>query len=37
MTIPKDTQVYAAYIAGVLSAVTLAYFFWRSQVPPPQQ
>jgi hypothetical protein len=35
MTLPKGTDVYVAYVAGVLSAAALAFFFWRSQVPPP--
>jgi hypothetical protein len=34
--LPKGTDIYAAFIAGMLSAITLAFFFWKSQqLPPP--
>ena len=33
--LPKGTDVYAAYVAGIVSAALLAFFFWRSTVQFP--
>jgi len=34
MELPK-TEVYAAYVAGVVSVAILAWLYWKSQLPPP--
>jgi hypothetical protein len=33
--LPKGTEAYAGFVAGVVATAALAYFFWKSQIPPP--
>jgi hypothetical protein len=34
MELLKGTELYAGFVAGVVTAAALAYFFWKSQIPP---
>jgi hypothetical protein len=36
MNLPKGTELYTGFVAGVATAAALAYFFWKSQIPPPE-
>jgi hypothetical protein len=33
--IPKWSEAYVGYIAGVISFAALAFMYWRSQTKPP--